>query len=59
MPTSYEVTTARLTPKGRVRQTQVIEAKNFRQDKRRATFTDDRGEPVATVKHVVRVCWSD
>jgi hypothetical protein len=55
----YEVTTARLTPKGRVRRTEVVEAKSFTQDKRTAKFVGDQGEPIATVKHVVQVCWPD
>ncbi len=28
------------------------------QKKGAATFTDEQGRPVATIKHVVRVCWS-
>lgn len=54
----YEVTTARLSPTGRVKQTQVVEADSFKQNKGTATFTDEQGRPVATIKHVVRVCWS-
>jgi hypothetical protein len=57
MQTRYEVTTARLTPKGRVKRTQVVEADSFTQDKGTAKFTDDRGRTVATIKRVVRVCW--
>ena len=54
----YEVTIARLSPTGRVKRTQVVEAKSFKQNKGTATFLDEQGRPVATIKHVVRVCWS-
>jgi hypothetical protein len=57
MQTRYEVTTARLTPKGRVKRTYVVEADSFTQDKGTAKFTDDLERTVATIKHVVRVCW--
>jgi hypothetical protein len=57
MRTKYEVTTARLTAKGRVKRTQAVEADGFRQERGTATFTDERGRAVAKIKHVVRVCW--
>jgi hypothetical protein len=56
--TRYEVTTERLTPKGRVERTEVVEAIAFTQERRTATFTDVSGKTVATVKRVRRVCWS-
>jgi hypothetical protein len=55
--TRYEVTTLRLTPRGRIRSTRLVEAQNFTQVKGTALFTDDRGRPVAKIKHVVRICW--
>jgi hypothetical protein len=54
----YEVTMARLSLTGRVKRTQVVEAKSFVQNGGTATFVDGQGRPVATIKHVVRVCWS-
>jgi hypothetical protein len=57
MSTRYEVTTAHLTPKGRVKRTRIVDADSFTQDKGTATFTDDRGRTVATIKRVVRICW--
>jgi hypothetical protein len=43
---------------GWVKRTQVVEAESFKQNKGTATFMDDQGRPVATMKRVVRVCWS-
>jgi hypothetical protein len=58
MQTKYEVFTRRLTPKGRVKRTQVVQAEAFTQERGRATFTDEVGRVVATIKHVVRICWA-
>jgi hypothetical protein len=57
MPTRYEVTTVRVTPKARLKSIQVVEASGFTQNKRTARFTDERGGAIAVVKHVARVCW--
>lgn len=57
MSTSYEVTTAHLTPKGRVKRTRIVDAESFTQERGTARFTDDQGRTVATVKRVVRICW--
>jgi hypothetical protein len=54
----YEVTTARLTPRGRIRRTRAIEAEDYRQNRGTAVFTDHHGQPVAKIKHVVRICWA-
>jgi len=35
----------------------VVEAHGLKQEGRKATFTDERGRAVATIQHVVRVCW--
>jgi hypothetical protein len=57
MSTSYEVTTAHLTPKGRVTRIRIVDAVDFTQNKGTARFTDDQGRTVATVRRVVRICW--
>ena len=53
----YEVTTERITLKGRDRRTRLVDAEAFTQSKSTATFVAN-GRPVAAVKHVVRVCWA-
>ena len=57
MLTKYEVTTTRLTRKGRIRRTRVVVAERFTQTKSTARFFDQRGGTVARIKHVIRICW--
>jgi hypothetical protein len=35
----------------------MVDAVAFTQGKGTATFTDDRGRTVVTIKRVVRICW--